>query len=64
MQFRANDFSMYNTIYNVYLPRFLKILEDIHDIQGPLLGALPYPMWALFIASCSALEEDRMKILE
>jgi hypothetical protein len=29
-----------------------------------LLGFLPYPMWALFIASCVVLEEGRIQVLE
>lgn len=53
-----------DSVHNLYLPRLLKVLEEIHNIQGPLLGTLPYPMWALFIASCSASEEDRVKVLE
>lgn len=53
-----------NPVDDIYLPRLLKTLEDIHNIQGPLLGTLLHSMWALFIASCSASEEHRVKILE
>lgn len=59
-----HDYSVNNSVHNLYLPRLLKILEEIHKIQGPLLGTLPYPMWTLFIASCSVSEEDRVKVLE
>ncbi|KAJ5578530.1 uncharacterized protein N7459_007494 [Penicillium hispanicum] len=51
-------------IQRVHLPRLLKTLEQIHRVHGALLGFIPYPMWALFIASCVVLEEDRVKILE
>ncbi|KAL4740630.1 fungal-specific transcription factor domain-containing protein [Aspergillus similis] len=47
-----------------YLPTLLSTLAQIHKTQGPLLGFLPYPMWALFIASCVVLEEGRIQILE
>ncbi|KAL4820502.1 fungal-specific transcription factor domain-containing protein [Aspergillus spinulosporus] len=51
-------------IQNTYLPTLLSTLAQIHKTQGPLLGFLPYPMWALFIASCVVLEEGRIQILE
>ncbi|KAL4754144.1 fungal-specific transcription factor domain-containing protein [Aspergillus terricola var. indicus] len=51
-------------IQNTYLPSLLSTLAQIHKKQGPLLGFLPYPMWALFIASCVVLEEERIQILE
>ncbi|KAL4913458.1 fungal-specific transcription factor domain-containing protein [Aspergillus aurantiobrunneus] len=51
-------------IQSVHLPRLLNTLSQIHQIHGPLLGFLPYPMWALFIASCVVLEEERVKILK
>ncbi|KAL2845270.1 fungal-specific transcription factor domain-containing protein [Aspergillus pseudoustus] len=50
-------------IQKTHLPRLLATLERIHSIQGPLLGFIPYPMWALFIASCVVLEDDRVRIL-
>lgn len=51
-------------IHKIHLPKLLGILQKIHDAQGSLLGFIPYPMWALFIASSSILEEERVKILE
>ncbi|OKL58135.1 hypothetical protein UA08_06585 [Talaromyces atroroseus] len=51
-------------IKKVHLPKLLDILEEIHAVQGPLLGVIPYPMWALFIASCSVSEDERRRILE
>ncbi|KAL4797584.1 fungal-specific transcription factor domain-containing protein [Aspergillus venezuelensis] len=51
-------------IQETHLPRLLSTLAQIHQLHGPLLAFLPYPMWALFIASCVVLEEDRVLILE
>ncbi|KAL4940665.1 fungal-specific transcription factor domain-containing protein [Aspergillus oleicola] len=51
-------------IQDTHLPRLLSTLAQIHQLHGPLLAFLPYPMWALFIASCVVLEEDRVQILE
>ncbi|KAL3462388.1 fungal-specific transcription factor domain-containing protein [Aspergillus heterothallicus] len=51
-------------IQKIHLPKLLNTLEQIHRVQGPLLGFIPYPMWALFIASCVVLEDDRVRILE
>lgn len=51
-------------IQTLHLPLLLTTLSQIHKMHGPLLGFLPYPMWALFIASCVVLEQDRAKILE
>ncbi|KAJ5694965.1 hypothetical protein N7536_005377 [Penicillium majusculum] len=51
-------------IQSIHLPRIINALEQIHKAHGAQLGFLPYPMWALFIASCFVLEDDRVKILE
>lgn len=51
-------------IQQVHLPKLLSTLESIHKAQGMLLCFMPYPMWALFIASCVISEEKRVKILE
>ncbi|KAL2826637.1 fungal-specific transcription factor domain-containing protein [Aspergillus cavernicola] len=51
-------------IQRIHLPQLLQALEQIHKIHGSLLGFIPYPMWALFVASCVVLEDDRVKILE
>lgn len=51
-------------IQTVHLPRLLDTLGSIHKAQGALLCFIPYPMWALFIASCVVLDEDRVKILD
>ncbi|RDW93841.1 uncharacterized protein DSM5745_01163 [Aspergillus mulundensis] len=51
-------------IQKAHLPVLLSTLEQIHKLHGTLLGFLPYPMWALFIASCVVLEEGRVQILE
>lgn len=40
------------------------MLRQVHTKQGKLLGSLPYPMWALFIAACVVHESDRMTILD
>lgn len=50
-------------IQSVHLPRIINALEQIHKAHGALLGFIPYPMWALFIASCVVLEEGRVTIL-
>ncbi|KAL4910984.1 fungal-specific transcription factor domain-containing protein [Aspergillus multicolor] len=52
------------TIQGIHLPVLLSTLAQIHKHHGTLLGFLPYPMWALFIASCVVLEEGRVQILE
>ncbi|KAL4887318.1 fungal-specific transcription factor domain-containing protein [Aspergillus karnatakaensis] len=51
-------------IQQTHLPSLMKTLSRIHRIHGNLLAFLPYPMWALFIASCVVLEHDRVQILE
>ncbi|KAL5343174.1 fungal-specific transcription factor domain-containing protein [Aspergillus crustosus] len=51
-------------IQMTHLPKLLNILAQIHKIHGTLLAFIPYPMWALFIASCVVLENDRAQILE
>jgi Fungal specific transcription factor domain len=54
-----------DAIQEIHLPKLLDILQHIHAIQGELLGFIPYPMWALFIASCSvSSDEERLQILE
>lgn len=37
-------------------------LEAVHEQQGPLLGVLPYPMWALFIVASAAAKHERQRI--
>lgn len=51
------------TIQNSHLPTLLTLLQRIHSKQGEGLGTAPYPMWALFIASCVVEEEDRATTL-
>ncbi|RDW77635.1 hypothetical protein BP6252_05688 [Coleophoma cylindrospora] len=51
------------SIQESLVPSLLSLLERIHSKQGNSLGMLPYPMWALFIASCVVLEEKRAIVL-
>lgn len=51
-------------IQEVHLPKLLDTFDSIHKAHGVLLCFMPYPMWALFIASCVVPEEKRVKILE
>ncbi|KAJ5249083.1 hypothetical protein N7468_000534 [Penicillium chermesinum] len=51
-------------IQRFHLPKLLEIIESIHQAQGIHLCYMPYPMWALFIASCVVPEERRVRILE
>lgn len=53
-----------NAIQKIHLPKLLGMLRRVHTKQGELLGSLPYPMWALFIAACVVQEPDRVTILD
>jgi hypothetical protein len=48
-------------IQKTHLPNIFGTLTQIHRIHGTLLAFIPNPMWALVIASCVALEEDRVQ---
>lgn len=54
-----DDRLSHSSIQEVYQPALLHLLKLIHEKEGEMLGASPYPMWALFIASCLANESDR-----
>ena len=51
-------------IQSELIPKLLNCIEKIHERQGDLLGSLPYPMWALFIAACAAPEDERARTLD
>lgn len=51
------------SIQSSHLPILLDLLQHIHAKQGVKLGTAPYPMWALFIASCVVEEDDRAKAM-
>lgn len=52
-----------SSIQETRLPKLLDLLTQVHAKQGSLLGSIPYPMWALFIAACVVQEHDRARIL-
>jgi hypothetical protein len=51
-------------IRNEYHPRLLSILELLHQMEGPDVGCMPYPLWPLFIAANFACEDERPRILD
>jgi len=49
----------HSSIQEHHLPKLLALFQRIHTKQGDNLGSIPYPLWALFVASCVAAESER-----
>jgi hypothetical protein len=46
------------------MPKLFGAVRRVHERQDALVGPVPYPLWALFIAACLAPEHERIQILD
>ncbi|KAH7158293.1 fungal-specific transcription factor domain-containing protein [Fusarium sp. MPI-SDFR-AT-0072] len=46
------------------MPKLFEAIRRVHQRQGALVGSVPYPLWALFIAACLAPEHERVQVLD
>ncbi|KAK7589919.1 hypothetical protein V3481_008886 [Fusarium oxysporum f. sp. vasinfectum] len=46
------------------MPKLFEAIRRVHDRRDALVGSVPYPLWALFIAACLAPEHERIQVLD
>ncbi|KIL92301.1 hypothetical protein FAVG1_04710 [Fusarium avenaceum] len=46
------------------MPKLFEAIRRVHERRDALVGSVPYPMWALFIAACLAPEHERIQVLD